>query len=556
MPSINYCGYDSLKDLNLNVTDIRKDSTPAMTEQVEDIPGMFGVIYNGTSFGATTIEIECLLIVDTDKERTQLIRDISSLIVQTSDGRDYPLILSDDPDVTWWVHPVEFTQPQRVAQGVSDSIITIKFSCSEGVGQGLKQTVNLNALTSTITPIGTAITRPVFTLVTKDPLTKVGISNGEEYVYLGAGFDDESQDSPVDQKPRVMDDDCKTLTKWTKITTPTFLIENGKIASDATFRNTAEAIAIGQKNGKDFFGTNPNGKGKKGWYGAAYQQFLTQSLTDWEVYARVNFNNKSQRAMNKLELYLLDSNGKRIGKLMVKDNDISLENLVAAQIGYESEPGKYRDVFLSTRDGSKITKKSRTKKISVRGKMKTTDSKGKTKVYTTSKTLSTSAMENTFTDFYGYIRLKKQGNKYTATVSELNDKGIEIGKKFTTTYTDTANAFGDKLGGIALFLGKHDITEDTFDTPVAYTPNFMQLAHVSIYGIQGDTKQVVLEAGDEIIIDCENHRVYKNGVSYMSNFLIGSQFFEMKANEVSVFSVYPTPSANNEWQLDYTPRYN
>ena len=550
MIKFTYCGFDSETDLDLIVTDIRRDVAPQMTEQVQDIPGMFGVAYEGISFGAKSIEIDCLMDVESEQERIALMRELGNLAVQTGDGMEYPLVLSDDPDVTWWVHPVEFSQPQRVGQTNPEAIITLKFSCSEGVGQGAKVTTPITTPTVTLTPIGTAKTSPVFTLTAGENLTHIGISNGEDYIYLGAGFDKENQDTAINQKPKILNDDCKSLSTWTKVgTSPTFSIENGKVAANATLKTGPNSIQA------DSFGTNPGGKGAKGWYGAAYQKFLTKELTDWEVYARFYVNNKYPRAQNKIELYLLDKSGKRIGKFMIKDNDVSLENQVQAQIGYASE-GTSKEVFLGSRDGAKVTKKDTLKNVVVKATTKTTDSKGNTKTKTVSKSLNQSNATNTFTDFYGYITLNKTGNVYTATVQMLNKDGIETGTKFKTTYTDSKNQFGDKLSGIAVYMAKYDIAEDGYATPISYSPNTLELSHVNVYEIQGKTVQNVAETGDEIIIDCDNHRVYRNGVAYMEDWSIGSKFFSMAAKQPTALSISPEPSATNKWEVTYTPRHN
>ncbi|ODJ62188.1 distal tail protein Dit [Brochothrix thermosphacta] len=559
----NYCGFDSYKELGLITNDTHRSITAEFKEQTTEIAGMLGDLYEGTSLGSKKIEIDVTLVSNTEEERVYTLRELSNLITQTTDGDEYPLIFSDEPDVTWWVHPIGISEPTRIAKNSSSVSFTMSFSCSEGVGYQTKEEIQLTKETTTYTPKGNTTTHPVLTLTTESDLSKIGVANGDEYVYLGAGFDVENQDAPVNLKPRILNDPCNSLAPWTKISTPTltFNIENGKLATDADMASTPSAIKIGDKSGKPFFGTNPSGIGKGAWYGPIRQQMLSKECDDWQVTARFNMENKTPRAKNKMELYLLDKQGMRIGKIMVKDSDYSLENTIDLQIGYASESGRFKAVYNSDRDGQgKVTSKNnlKPKKISFKTIAKVTDKKKKIKkgdVISKAMTVEQSNSKNVFTDFYGNLILKKEGNKYTATVEKLDSKGL-VSKKYSKTFTDSANKFNNKLAGVALFLAKWDIKEDTSNPVVVYTPNYMSLCDVKVYDILGKENQIVAQPGDEIIIDCENNVVYRNGIRYLENVAIGSQFFSAEAKQENVVTVYPEPDAKNKWELSYVPRIN
>ena len=559
--TFNYCGFDSKTDFGIVLNDINRPITAEFKEQTTEIPGMLGDLYEGTSLGGKKFELEVSLLTENESDRVYTLRELANVLTQTADGDEYPLIFSDEPDVTWWVHPTSTSMPERLNRSSAVSF-TMSFSCAEGVGYQTKEEMQLTKETTTYTPKGNTTTRPVLTLTTERNLSKIGVANGDEYVYLGAGFDAENQDAPINLKPRILNDPCNTLATWTRLNDAnlTFLLQ-GKIATNADFGTTPNAIEMGKKNGKPFYGTNPNGVGKGGWYGPVRQQFLSKACDDWQVTARMIMDNKYSRAKAKIELYLLDAKGMRIGKIMIKDAEYSLENMIDIQIGYESAPNRYKPVYLSSRDGQgKVTRKNnlKPKKISFKTISKVTDKKKKIKkgdVISKAMTVEQSNTKNVFTDFYGNLILKKEGNKYTATVEKLDKKGL-VSKKFSKTFTDSTNKYGDKLAGVALYMSKWDIKEDSSNPVVEYNQNYTSLCDVRVYDILGKEKQLVAEAGDEIIIDCENNAVYKNGIRYLENVAIGSQFFDAEAKQENVVTVYPEPDAKNKWELSYVPRIN
>lgn len=558
--TLNIAGFDSKRDLKLIVEDINRPIIPEVSEQIQDIPGMRGVVYQGMNIGQKVFEITFFMECKSDRDCVLKMRDLSNFFVQMMDGQEYPLIFSDEQDVTWWVHPVAVSVPERVTRTTYDSTFTVTFNSSAGMGEGETIYKDLTSTTTLITPKGNTTTYPIFTLIAGESLTKIGVSDGNKYVYLGRGFNVENQDAPINQMPRILTDECNTLASWTKVTstTATFNIENGVISNDADIRTTGKALAVTQKDGKDFFGANV----EKKWHGPARMQWLTKACDDWKVTARMYINNKYARAMGKIELYLLDTNGRRIGKLMIKDNDESLENVVQAQIGYDSN-GSHQEVYLSSEDSSVKTSKGSTSKktIKYQTQVKTTTTKnGKetTKTETVTKTMSLpqDLSTNTYTDFYGNITLMKKGNQYTASVQLLDSNGNPTGKLRTATYTDSGNKFGDKLAGIAIYLAKYDISEDKTEVNVEYTPNTLQLSDVKVWEILGEQNQLVVEAGDELIIDCSDNNVYKNGTAFMENLYIGSDFFEMVGGIESAFALSPSPDSKNKWYLAYKPRFN
>ncbi|PJN91221.1 phage tail protein, partial [Bacillus sp. mrc49] len=292
----------------------------------------------------------------------------------------------------------------------------------------------------------------------------------------------------------------------------------------------------------------------------ARQQWFSKALKDWKVEARMYLKKGYARASNKIDLYLLDSEGRRVGKITLKDNDNSYEVAAHAQIGYDSVSSK--TVYSSDNDSSvKRTKNGSNKKKTIKYKetVKVTTGKGKKKKTSTKVVSKTMALpqdldENTLTGFYGVCTFEKVGNKYTASFQKCNNNGQPAGKKWRGTYTDSAKKYGDSIAGVAVYIAKYDITEDSKN--VAYKPNPAALTDLKVYEVLGDTVEIVARAGDEIVINCEENKVYKNGSMFLENLYIGSEFLTMNGGVPSSFTVSPEPVSEASWWMDYSPRYN
>lgn len=564
MKGFNYAEFSS-EELGLFVIDVKKDTIGDITTSSVKLPGRTGEVYKGAEIGSKKIDIECFAVgLKSDTERNTLLQEIAGFIGQTTDGDLYPLILEHEQDITYWVYPTGVSEFTRANATATEGSFTLSFICPEGKGYKEQIEQQLTTPTFELSAEGTAPTAPVFTVNVEKDIKKLGISDTDgNYIYIGNGFNVDDADEQINMKPRVLYDPCTTLATWTKVTenTLTFNIENGYISSDADITTSSNSLEPIKKDGDYFYGTAK--EGQKGWHGAVRQQMLNTSCDDYIVRARFYVNNRYGRAQNKIELYLLDNLGKRIGKLMIKDNGNSMENMVHIQVGSDSSTsGASKGVYNSDTDKKvKTTKKNSLSKKPVKFKTTkkvTVKKNGKKKTETVSKSYSypQSNEENSFTDFYGYLELRKIGNKFTAKVQKLDSKGKEIknGTYTSKVYTDSTGKFSKALAGVAVYMAKYDISEDTLKQK--YKPNIVKLCDLRVYNVlEKATTTVIAEKGDELIIDCDNKVIYKNGYIYLEDVYIGSVFPQLDPKEPSMFAMSPAPSTDVKWSVTYHPKF-
>jgi predicted phage tail component-like protein len=556
--TFNFCGVDSKRDLSLIVNNVNRPVTPEITENVQSVPGMLGSIFQTNSYGQKVITVDVTLKADDSRDRTQKYQALSHLFIQLG-SNEFPLIFSDESEYTYYAHVSNVGQPQRLMPGSSWVTFTITFSCSDPKAYGEYQNIPLHSNPATILPKGEAECYPIFTCMPNKDVTKIAITdqNGV-YVYVGSDVDPDSQDSPVDNEPLILRDFCNDLGPWTQVTSSnlTFQLENGAI--EGSFRTTPSSIRVGTVNGKDDFGNHVEGK----WHGPLMQRFLTSSLDDYRVRVRFWTSQSYARANGKIELYLLDSNGARIGKIALKDAANSYDVQAQIELGDNTnhEWLYWDDGTVKKGKSSSVTMKVKDKLVKVKlpGVM---GSKPMTRTVQTWKTVTRegNTSTSTYSDFYGYLEVQKIGNKYRIEIMKLNSSGNPAwSKPIVKTWTDSQNKYANALAGVALYIGKYDIAEDVQSPPVSYANNVMECSDISIWEIvnggNGSTTApvTIARAGDELKINCEDRTIYKNGVPFMKNLQIGSDFPSMMGGIPKTFAFEPSLS-DASWYYEYRP---
>lgn len=552
--TFNYCGFDSKDDLFLITNEINRNITADITENVQEIPGMVGQLFQGNSYGQKAVDLEVTIQADSERDRVQKFHALSTLIMQTGDD-EYPMVFSDEAEYTYYGHFSAVSKPERISQTSHWAKFTLTFSCSDPKGYGEYESINLTSNPISLTPNGTAECYPIITCMPKKDVTKIAITDEDgHYIYLGAEVDPDTGDAPIDKEPLVLHDPCNTLATWTSIdkNNLTFDLENG--VPGGTMQSTPNALRVGTtSDGKANFGNPVSGK----WHGPVRQQWLPSSYSDYRIRIRLFNRQYYARSKGKCEFYLLNAIGERIGHISVKDNGNSEVVMIKVKL---KNGNREKDIYNSP---GKITqKKKTTKTIKVHnGTKKVKDNKGKTKTVQQWKTivLDQDASTSTFTDFYGYIDLRKIGNKYRIEIMKFDDKGNPAwDKAIVLTWTDTKKEYTASLAGVAFFASKYDITEDTANPVQKYTENKMGLCDVKVWNIIDggngtiSSPTIIARKGDEIKINCETRMVYKNGAHFMEKFYIGSQWPTMQGGVMKTFSFEPGLDTS-DWYVEIRP---
>lgn len=542
--TFKFCEADAIEDLDLIVNEIIMPVTPEISENVQEVPGMVGKIFLGNSYGQKIFNIVVTIKAKDSQELASKIHDLTELVMTFGDG-EYPMIFSNDPNYTYYGHFTGVSTPERITQNSSWRRTTLTFACSDPKGYGTYETNDMTTNPVSLVPLGNSECYPIFTCIPKGNVTKIAVADEDgNYVFVGAGVDPDDGDATQDLEPLVFHDECNDLTSWAVVTTPTFTLDNAVIRG--TYGTTANAIRPID------YGSNYNGK----WHGPLIQKWLPSSYSDFRIRVRIVNNQYYARSQGKIELYLLSSNGARVGRIALKDNSNSKEVEASVQLGNGTT---IKDIYKG--HGAVKSGKTQTKTIKVKNGTKTVKSKGKTTTVQLWKTVKVSEDLDTdiFTNFYGYLELKKIGNTYRVEIMKLT-LGSNPGwsKPIVVTWTDSAKTFqSTQLAGVALYCGKYDIYEDIANPPTAYAKNALELCDITVDNIINGgnvpAKPVIIaRAGEEIKINCEDHRIYKKGGYFMEKLYIGSQFLKMNGGVPKTFAFEPGLN-EADWYVEYTP---
>lgn len=544
--TFNFSGVDAIEDLDLIVSSIRVPVVPEISESTQDVPGMVGKIFLGNSYGQKKFEIDVIIKAEDAADRAAKIHQLTELVMTFGDD-EYPMIFSNDPEYTYYGHFTDVSVPQKILQTSSWMLTTLTFTCSDPKGYAAYTSNDITVDPVSLLPDGNSECYPIFTCIPKNDVTKIAVADEDgNYVFIGADVDPGTGEALQNLEPLVLHDNCNDLGLWSVVTTPTFTIDNGGVIK-GSFGTTTEAIRPID------YGANTAGK----FHGPMIKRNLPSSYSDFKIRVRMVNNQYYARAIGKIEMYLLDTNGYRIGKFALKDNSTNKSVQAEVQLGNGTTVKSLYSSYGTIKAGK--TQTART--IKVKNGTKTVKSKGKSTTVQLWKTiaLSEDLDSSMFTNFYGYLELQKIGNKYRVEIMRLT-LGSNPGwsKPIVVNWTDNANTFtANKLAGVALYSPMFDIYEDVANPRVSYSHNALELCDIAVWNIINGGNdplkpRIIAHAGQEIKINCEDHRIYKNGGYFMDKLYIGSQFLKMQGGVPKTFAF--EPSLNEaDWYVEYRP---
>lgn len=556
--TFTFCDFNSKKDLNLIVNKIKRGFISEMGEISQEVPGRKGNIYQGTTYGAKKFEVDVTCKTDTEEQRVNWMHELSNLFVVSDEG-EFPLIFSDDPDVTYYAHISDISDPERISSTNSWATFSISFICSEPLGHYTEREEKVTENPYIFTPEGKAETYPVFTCIPKANVNKVGLADDKgDYVYLSNGVNEDTQELPVNKEPIVFTDRMNNLNLWTKLSqsTVTFGL-NGVVATGASFRSTQETMTPALKDGIPYFGESVDSK----WYGACYQRFLPSSYSDFKIRVQMKFSNVYARAKSKMETYLLDPQGRRIGYIAIRDGDNSKAAQCIVQVG--GVGGNSKTIYNG--DGTLVKRKEVVIKKTVKVGTKTVKVKGKTKKEPVTKTISLPSDGDTssFTEFYGYVELEKRGDTYSLKIMKLTDKGqaawpTGIKRKWTDTKKVLSNQMN--LAGLAVYGAKYNITEDKYTELKKYKNAWMYFCDIKINEIKSGGNTSIKESpvalkGEEVVINCDTRNCSVDGESKNNLLYIGSTFVKSEGAIPQTFAFSPSTD-EADWYVYHVPKTN
>ena len=327
------------------VNDIRQSILPSISQNTIKINGRAGLIDFGNELAERTIEIDIMIFGGTLPQLQSRIRELSKwlyqdeakkLVLLTESDKYYYAKLSQDTDLS--------------IEGIQrNGMVTLIFICYDPFLYGEEKITDFSP--TSIDPVqftnnGSASTFPNIKLTLSSDVTNLNIISGDNALIFGQP-DNAGSTQAVDTRPLIMHEDFSTLNGWVTSTA----VLDGTI--------TGEFISNGSSIRPQTWGTG------SGWHGPAVTKSIGTQLEDFYIKMRLGNQATEIGQLGRVELYFLDVNGNRIGKIALRNGNPNAitplaqfylnDNLVTQTYG--GTPGAWRgfdDGFLSiTRIGNK-----------------------------------------------------------------------------------------------------------------------------------------------------------------------------------------------------------
>lgn len=509
-----YAGTHSL-DMPVVINRITRPFSMNSSEITQEVNGKNGNVWLGNHNSSISFTIDITVTGDSRTERISNTRTVANWLFQTGDYEEKEIIFDEEPDKAYYGH---FVGSPMVADSADWGTTSLTFTCSDPYAYKEQVDTPEYIETPIVLPVVSQVpTKPIINVKVNDDITSLAITNSNnKYIYLGNSVDMDKGQTVSNPYPIVFHDSMTDLDTWESNSGAGYI--TGSVSG--SYRADTNSFSVSS------YGTGT------GWHGASLKKMndLGQQVQDFKVDAWVSLKSVNPLSRGLVKIYLLDNSGNSFGYVSLKDNSGDPYAVFQSRAGTDTSG---HDVcYASGSTWAVPVQTSFEKRVN-----------GQWRWFT--EWVNSDHSMNTFNDFYGVIEVKRVGNVWTATIIGMSSNHMEQYRQ-SYTWVDSNNQYTSKLGGIAIYSA-------AYGSEPSMSVN--SIADVTAYQV-GDTGNnvipVIASAGDEIMIDCETHKILKNGQLFMNELLIGSTFFDLNPDtEVLGYS----PSNKVNLAVSYRPKY-
>lgn len=323
-------GFNSEKDLEVLVNHVSKPIAPTITESFQDVPGRYGGVFLGNSYGEKQIDIPITLFPTDRDDYNRILNNLSKALINTHDDADtqYPLRFNDQPEVVYYGHFTAIPTPKFINEGVQDCTTTLTFMLADPRGFLPQRDIKITSNEQIISPAGNTAVQPVIHIIPKTDLYYFGYTLGDQYVAVGYHVDDGSTvtdanghiTSLTPHQELQVHDPCNSMSTWFQAGQDTQAIKIYRGENDGKAAATATSLMVA-KDSKGHYNWGTTGKHKDFYGPVIIHQGIPKVSNYWKVSMRFHHikRMKNMRAMGKVEGYLLDANNNVCGRMGITD---------------------------------------------------------------------------------------------------------------------------------------------------------------------------------------------------------------------------------------------
>lgn len=435
-----------------------------------DVPDRVGEYYIKRKDGIRTFTAEFSI---KSSSSTNVMYTADQLTAWLYSDAPVPLIFRDKADQTYYAMAIGTYEVDKFANSATGSIT---FVCYQPDSLGAEKSFTF-APTDT-NPVnylvgGNKEAYPKFYFEFTKSLTDFAVVTDNDMLYFGEPFDATAK-TALEDKPILINDTGASTTGWTA----GLSVDGGQVAGTIS----SNGYSFGQSGSPKDYGT-----GSGIWHGGSLIKSVGKEVVDFNLECQVGFNSTAKNQIGRVEIYLLDINGNKLGKVALRDTTRNMDAPnFEAWVGAVNSGG----VSVINSYGDKYP----------------------------------------WRNFNGVLRINRVGKKWEFYIAQVNTTTKRHTARMYKAYTDWKGAYNKKVASIQIHIAAYGT-----DAPV----NDMWISNVYFKEILSKTSTqagYIFRNGDKLSIDCETGEILKNGEDYYEDLYPSSSFpkFEPGTNGVSV----------------------
>ncbi|WP_186664858.1 phage tail domain-containing protein [Weissella soli] len=317
-------------DLGLVIGHMAMTTTPEITEHTNDIPGLYGINYQGMSYGARIFSIPVTLKADNREDYNLKVQHIADALITVDTDSELSIVFGHQPNVQYNGHFSKVPNFDFLSDTSFVAQAVLEFTASDPRGflivDGEASPNDIIEVTDSnfeFTPLGSGPADPIIHITPTDQanaLTRISYTIGSDPRSGVAVGMSANTAKAFDTKPVVFSDLMEDSTRWLA-TTRTDISNPNNLVSDGTFKtsvtgaaqtvstwssNTSQYQTVGTAYGpmaisKDSFGT-------------------LIGNNNWETAITLYHQQKGySRAASGVYAFMLDNTGKRRAFVGIRD---------------------------------------------------------------------------------------------------------------------------------------------------------------------------------------------------------------------------------------------
>lgn len=470
----------NLKD-HFTINDIRGRGIIKNDIETLEVAGKAGAYFVRKNIPVRVLEIDIVIASDSPSDMRKDIRSLNAIL---SVDEPKEIIFSDDDEISYFGIPADSQEGNEIVSTAEQTIVLLcadpyAYSKDEITGIFTSDAVKL-------TNEGSEEAKPIFTFEVKNPITFAMIQNqNNDYMMIGKPID-VVEDQTYERYERILHDEMSSKVGWAT-------------ASDGD----VDGLVTGEidTNGTRFEPTD-YGSGSS-WHGPALKRSLTEPLTDFRMEAIVGFWNSEPLIVGRVELYLLDDQGRQVGKIGIKDTQNSQSlGWGEARVG-DSSVNYYMINEYGDRQGN-------------------------------------------WNNFYGMLRLERIGKEWNAYIAKIDQSTGKHHTRRFANWTDIDDQFTREVSQVVVHFGQ--VRDHQTGATGVYD--------VKVFKINQENPNeipYIAREGDIIIFDHENEELLINGEDATELKQFGGSYFNLIKGE-NQFIVQPSNSLNTSFRYKASSR--